>query len=218
MRSLGAVKAQAVHCPACRHDKCALGWIEPVDSDDPAPSKFHPAGTHDWVSPPGVRLEDGPRLHCCLKCGLVWSRAAPDRVVAILKKHTNVPGWPATDTYFMSLQPPGCPACVYRTVVPGGLVPGFEERRESSFHPLAPRHWESACGTKLLEGNFMHCCLRCGLVWGHVQAEKVMDILAKLGVPRGEVPVLASYAKHLAKWVLFLLASAALAAWMRYVD
>lgn len=205
---------RAVRCPACRHDKCVPGWIEPSDYDDPAPSKFYPAGTHDWAQRPGVRLEHGSRLHCCLKCGLIWSRAAPDRVAAVLKKHTGVIGWPATDTYFMSLPRPGCPTCVYRDVAPGGLVPGFEERHASVFHPVAPRHWESARGTELLEGNFMHCCSRCGLVWGHVTAEKVIDILAKLGVPRGEIPVFASYGKHRAKWLLFLLGSAALTVWI----
>jgi hypothetical protein len=198
-------------CPACGHGRCASGNLAPSDSDDPLPSKFYPAGAQDWAIRPGVRLRERQRLHCCLRCGLVFSHVDPKALDKIVVGHVGLKGWSPVETYATGLLAPACPSCKAGRGVPGGLIPYFDSPIAATFHPDGSRYWEWTPGTQLDGGNIMFACATCGLTWAHVQVGRVWDILEKLGVPRGEVPVRASRALYVLRRWAFMLATAIVA-------
>jgi len=112
-----------------------------------------------------------------------------------------------------------CPTCKHEKCVPGSIDPrDIDDSYPSSFHPDGIRHWYSNPGSKLQNGAKFYCCLNCGLVWSFTDPNKIMSILEKLGVPKGQLPERASYSMHFLKWMLFLLASLGLAVWIIYFD
>lgn len=111
--------------------------------------------------------------------------------------------------------PASCPACRHDKCVRGVVDPSdaADDPSASSFHPEGVRHWLRLQGARLAAGTLFHCCLRCGLIWSHADPNNVVKILAKQGVPHGEVPKRASYLLHLMKWLVAIgLLSAALIA------
>ena len=91
-------------CPACGHDKCVPGTIEPGDPDAPDLATFHPRGVKHWIRYQGVRLRNGTRFHCCLKCGLTWSFSAAEEVMSMLHKQGVAKGEvPVPASYFAHL-------------------------------------------------------------------------------------------------------------------
>lgn len=204
----------SVLCPSCRHDKCAPGTIDRSDVDGPYPSKFFPAGARNLPIQPRVRLYDGNRFYSCLKCGLVWGCADPGKVTQIVARFAEPSGLVPVKAPAAPATEPACPACGHTKCVSGSVDREWDPPLESSFRPDGIRYWYENPGARLREGTKFYCCLKCGLVWGFTESEKVIDILAKLGVTRGELPARASYFAHLVKWVLFLLASGVIAAWL----
>ncbi len=214
--TFGMERATAVQnqCPSCGRVNCTRGHIAPDSFDDLPPSKFYPAGAQDWAFRPGVGLQNRQTLQCCLTCGLVWSYADPAALSKLIAKHVGVVGHKPVETFVTDRTKPACPSCHKGLGVPGGMVVGFDRHQLSTFHPEGAKYWTNTAGAKLQDGNIMHCCNSCGLTWAHVQVSDVHTILEKLGVPRGEVPVRASYTMHVLRWVGFLLVSGAVAGWI----
>jgi hypothetical protein len=108
-----------------------------------------------------------------------------------------------------------CPACGHSKVVPGKIEPhDIDAPYPKSYYPFGPKYWYGAPGSKLRDGQIFNCCLSCGLVWSYTDQYKIISILEKLGVPKGEVPQKASYGAHVIKWLIFLLSSLGVAIWL----
>lgn len=201
----------AVQCPACRHDRCVLGWIEPRDFDRRRSS--NPRAPTIGPGAPAPRRPPRARRRAALlpevRPGLEPRRARPRG------------GGPEEAHRGEGLASHGHPL---REPAAAGL-PALRLSRRRSWgpHPRVRRTHRGSlpargaaplgvCGRpcRIARGQFhvLLPALRPGL--GARECAEGDRHPGQVGCARGEVPVFASYARHVAKWLLFLFASAAM--------